>query len=716
MVFSIRKRVITFALLLTVANSYAQETDVVTGNTERITVKWDGRERLSGGVAAVQNKSSARVKYLVKDDVAFFWINPGQHVNATDFAGLFFNNVPAYKHGVALWRYKPWNSWSKPLKLATASAMPEDDVQFYYWQYTDGVYGAAVPLSGSGFRTTLGSNGMQWGSKAVSYADNKQADSIPAMAIAFAKSPYELFERIYRDALQYMGKGENLRVKKKFPEPFNYIGWCTWNASDNGKLLNGDLLLKAAKSFSDSSFRIGWMLVDDGWFQSRDRALQSYRPSEKLFPGGFKPVINKLKKEYGIKYMGVWHTLNGLWNGIDPSSELGKHFAPSLFSWTQKVTPDKVDAPKRTYYFIKPDSDSLAAFYNNWYHYFKKQGFDFVKVDNQLSVEKMAVNNYPIFTLSDSMHKALYLAAGKYFNGAMINCMDMTAEAYLNFGVSAVARSVEDYFPYHEGEGYDLQQGNAAAHIVQAIYNSIYFGQMVYPDFDIFQSHNPNAVFHAIARAINCGPVYITDNIGEQDYRVLRPLVFADGRIIRSATPLLPTEDCLFQVQGARLFKASSMVHNAGLLGAWNAADTAVVEGSIRPGDVRNIQGDNFALYEHFTKTLKTAGRNEAFPVKLNRMGYRLYYVVPIERGFAALGLTDKYNAPATVRKQVWGKDKVSVTLYEGGTFRAYCRQPRLRVKVNDKILSRYSWANGQLIIPVAAQKNPVIEIFLSPE
>jgi uncharacterized protein YbdZ (MbtH family) len=182
----------------------------------------------------------------------------------------------------------------------------------------------------------LGSYGTQWGSKAVSFAENKNIDTIPSMAIAFGNDPFELVERIYSTALQAMGKGENLRVKKAFPAPFQYIGWCTWNASDNGSKLNEDLLLRAAESFDANEFPIGWMLVDDGWFQHDDRRLQSYWPHQKQFPAGFKPVIAKLKKQYGIKYMGVWHTLNGLWNGIDPNSTLGKRFAPALFSWRQK--------------------------------------------------------------------------------------------------------------------------------------------------------------------------------------------------------------------------------------------------------------------------------------------------------------------------------------------------------------------------------------------
>ncbi|MEO6328107.1 MAG: Sip1-related alpha-galactosidase [Ginsengibacter sp.] len=701
-----------FILILLVFVSRAQKTQIIFDSKNKLALAWDNKERLSNGTALLQSNQSISAGHRVVNDVTLFWVLPDKKtVDAKQFAGLFFDDMPLYKQGIALWRYKPWNSWTKPMKMATASKMPEDDVQFYYWQYEDGVYGAAVPLSGNGFRTTLGSNNAKWGSKAVSYADNKNIDSIPCMAIAFGKEPFELFERIYSTALKFMGQGENLRVKKKFPEPFNYIGWCTWNASDNGNNLNEALLLKAAKSFSDNKFPLGWMLIDDGWFQSNDRQLQSYLPDAKQFPNGFKPVIDKLKNHFGIKYIGVWHAFNGLWNGIDPGSVLGKHFAPAMFSWTQKERPDKEDAPLKIYHFIKPDSDSLNVFYNHWHRYFKQQGFDFVKVDNQLVVEKMAVNNYPIFTLSDSMHKALYRAVNKYFNGAIINCMDMTADAYLNFGTSAIARSEEDYFPYEPKENYNLQRGNAAAHVLQAVYNSIYFGQMVYPDFDLFQSHNPNAIFHAIARAINCGPIYITDNIGEQKFDVLRPLIYSDGRIIRSSTPLLPTEDCLFQVQDAKLFKASSTVRNAGLLGVWNAADADIVEGSIKPADVRNLKGNDFVLYEYFSQSLKTAKRNDSFSLKLNRLGYQLYYVVPVINGLAALGLTNKYNAPATILKEEWSSNKVTIVLYEGGMFKAYCNKRSLKITLNGKAISGYVLKNQELTINIPKQSKPVISI-----
>jgi raffinose synthase len=324
----------------------------------------------------------------------------------------------------------------------------------------------------------------------------------------------------------------------------------------------------------------------------------------------------------------------------------------------------------------------------------------------------MAVDNYPIFDLSAAMHKALYASAEANFNGAVLNCMDMTADAYLNFGSSAVARAVEDYFPYEKGENYNLQKGNAAAHIVQAIYNSIYFSQMVYPDFDMFQSHNPNAVSHAIARTINNGPIYLTDNPGEQNFDLLNHIVYSDGRIIKSDTPLLPAEDCLFQVQKPELFKAFSKAGGKGLLGLWNAADANTVSGKFKASDVYGIKGERFALYEYFSENLRLAKRSESFNISLPRMGYQLQYVVPVKNNFAAFGLINKYNAPATILSEKWeGAKNIEIQLYEGGRFKAYAGNSPVRVLVNGKV-QKFTFEKKLLVcnIDVSLEK-PVLAI-----
>ncbi len=667
--------------------------------------------RLTNGVSVIESGNSATIRTSIKNNVALLSIAVSDTIGAKQFAGVFFNNIPSLKQGVTLWRYKPWNSWTKPVAITDATNMQDWDVQFFYWQYEDGLYGAALPLSGNGFRTTLGSFNNQWGSKAVSYASNKGITQVPAMAAAFGKDPFELFARIYRAALEGMGKGENLIAKKKLPLPLQYIGWCTWNASEMGRNLNEEHIIEGVKTFTDKKFPLGWVLVDDGWFQHQNSQLQSLLPDPKKFPHGFKPMIDKLKKQYGIKYAGIWHAFNGYWNGIDPNSELGKQYKNQLFSWTQREQVDKESSPNKTYYFLKPEGNNLYNFYSTWHQYLRKEGFDFVKVDNQLVAERMAVNNDPVFNLSSKMHEALYRSINQYFNGTVINCMDMTADAYLNFGTSPVARAVEDYFPYEKGETYNLQKGNAAAHVLQAVYNALYFSQMVYPDFDMFQSHNPNAVLHAIARTINNGPIYLTDKPGEQNFDILNRIVFADGKSIRSETALLPTEDCLFQVQDAKLFKACSTVRNTGLLALLNVADTSEVSGSFKPSDVHGLRSEQFALYESFSSKLQLAKRDDAFKVSLPRTGYQLQYVVPVINGFAPFGLVNKYNAPATIVNDKWIGKKVEITLYEGGTFKAYSKVKPKKILIDSKEQS-FSYSDDiiSIDVPESLQK-PIVAI-----
>ncbi len=658
----------------------------------------------NAGVVEVQYKMSEKANIIS----LFLSPNKQQSPNGKDFSGLFFKEMPGFKQGVSLWRYKPWNCWTKPKPISKPADLDEWDVQFFYWQYADGLYGAAIPLSGQGYRTTLGQEKNYFGAKSVSYLDQWHQNNMPQMTIGFGDDPFLLFEELYQEALMQMGKSENRRDLKKYPEIFEYIGWCTWNSSDLGQKLSEKWVLESIDTFTRDKFPLGWVLIDDGWFDQTDQMLNQLMPHPEKFPQGFKSMIHKLKNDHHVREVGVWHAFDGLWNGINPDSPLGKNLANELFSWQSKTRPDLADAPISTYHFVKPESDSLKSFYQKWYDYFQQQGFSFVKVDNQLVVERMCVNNYPIWNLAEQMHQTINESVQKYFNGAIINCMDMTADAYFNFGSTAIARGVEDYFP--EETSYNMQRGNAAAHVVQAVYNALYFGQMVYPDFDMFQSHHPDAIFHAIARALNCGPIYLTDAPGPQNLDVLWPLIYSDGRIIRADAPLMPTTDCLFQVQEPRPLKAYSFANGVGLLGIWNCADADQVEGFFSPSDIHGLPGEEFALYEYFSQKLVFASRDEQFPVKLNRMGYQLYFIAPIKHGLAVLGNIEKYNAPKTIQSQEILAMKALINLNEGGKLAIACQNSPTQIEVDGE-KHQFAFSDRLLVVDIPIRTSQVRKI-----
>ena len=686
-----------------------------------------------------QFKHSSDIKAIITPAGTNIWgiklTVEGKKHNGKEFAGFFFDEIPEFATGVEIWRYKPWNSWTKPLRVsspAELSRLNREDVQFFYWKYDDRLYGAAIPLSGNGYRSTLGSEKGKFGCKSLTYTKDAPGD-IPMMAIGFGEDPYKLFESLYSAGLEMMGKSENLRVKKTYPEPLEYIGWCTWNSSLMGKNLDEEHLLEGAATFTNNHFPLGWLLIDDGWFNQEGNRLNAFTPNPEKFPNGLKSLTSKLKSQYGLKYVGIWHAYNGYWNGINPNSKLGERYKSELFNWTQKEGVEV--ASKAVYYsFIKPQSDSLKAFYDQWHKYFLREGFDFIKVDNQLVTERMSLDTYPIGLIAEKMHQALYASVFKNFNGAIINCMDMTNDAFYNFGKSAVARTVEDYFPERDGGvGYKLEKGGPAAHVLMALYNSLYFSQMVYPDFDMFESDNTYGAFHAAARAISGGPVYITDTPGKQKFDVLWPLIDARGRIIRADQPALLTEDCLFQLQDNKPLKAFSFAGKSGLMAVFNAADADQVEGTISPSQIPGLKGESFAVYEFYSNELSVLKKNEEKKITLTRMGNKYFNFVPIENGVALIGLVNKYNAPKTIISSNIGKDKIEVHLLDGksvfihktegdletgdvtinGIFKAILPSKPVSVIINQVPVKDFSYTNGIFAVDVLSDglKETVLEI-----
>lgn len=84
-------------------------------------------------------------------------------------------------------------------------------------------------------------------------------------------------------------------------------------------------------------------------------------------------------------------------------------------------------------------------------------------------------------------------------------------------------------------------------HMVHCAYNSLWMGNFIHPDWDMFQSSHPCAEFHAASRAISGGPIYISDTVGNHNFDLLKRLVLPDGSILRCQYYALPTRDCLFE-------------------------------------------------------------------------------------------------------------------------------------------------------------------------
>jgi len=373
-----------------------------------------------------------------------------------------------------------------------------------------------------------------------------------------------------------------------------------------------------------------------------------------------------------------------------------------LFSWTQAPSPSDTSGQTATYSFLKPEPAILGPYFDAYHADLRAAGFTLIKVDNQLVAERLAKGNYPVWDLAKALHGAINAGAARHFDNAIINCMDMTNDAFLNFGETPVARSVEDYFPYVPGEGYDLQHGNAAAHVLQAMYNALYFGEVVFPDFDMFESTNPNAALHAAVRAANCAPIYVTDKAGDHDVALLRSLVDERGITLRADTPLRPVADCLFQLQAPVLFKASSRVGEGALLLLANLADADTVEGEYRLSDVIDLPPGDYALWSPATGRVVRPARDRAFKASLKRFGHDLVRVAPIRDGTAVLGLKEKINGLAAIRDTLRFGKTLNVMIRDEGTALFWRETPPGSVEVDGKAAS-FRFADNLLEVDLAS-------------
>ena len=135
-----------------------------------------------------------------------------------------------------------------------------------------------------------------------------------------------------------------LRDEREYPELFEKFGWCSWNAFYQD--VTADKLYSKLDEFKEKNVPVKWIIIDDGWSLVRDGKLASFDADQEKFPDGLGGCIRRIKEEYGIEGVGVWHTLNGYWQGVDPESEIGKEYKDYLMTAKEGMVIPYVDPDK----------------------------------------------------------------------------------------------------------------------------------------------------------------------------------------------------------------------------------------------------------------------------------------------------------------------------------------------------------------------------------
>src|SRR5688572_412521 len=252
------------------------------------------------------------------------------------------------------------------------------------------------------------------------------------------------------------------------------------------------------------------LILDDGWLdvqrmETGETRLASFGANSK-FEGGLTRFAEMVKGEFGIRTLLVWHTIVGYWGGITEGLGYGavdqaRHFGEGVLAHAPRANNDWWG---ELVGFV-PEA-SVARFFDDYHRTLSEQGVDGVKVDSQAVLEALSQGHGGRVRVSRAYREALEASTAKYFQGRLLNCMSHAQETWYGAASSTLVRSSIDYFPArHESHG---------LHVYSNALAGLWFGQFMHLDWDMFQSAHPMATFHAAARAISGGPVYVSDSPG----------------------------------------------------------------------------------------------------------------------------------------------------------------------------------------------------------
>lgn len=516
-------------------------------------------------------------------------------------------------------------------------------------------------------------------------------------------NPFEVINQAVKAVEKHMQTFHH-REKKRLPSFLDMFGWCTWDAFYTDVTAEG--VEEGLKSLSEGGTPPRFLIIDDGWQQIETKAkdpdcvvqegaqfatmltgikenakFQKNKNGEHNEPtSGLKHLVDGVKKNHNVKNVYVWHALAGYWGGVKPAATGMEHYDTALAYPVQSPgvlgnQPDIVMDSLSVHGLGLVHPKKVFNFYDELHAYLASCGVDGVKVDVQNIIETLGAGHGGRVSLTRSYHHALEASIARNFSdNGCIACMCHNTDGLYSAKQTAVVRASDDFYP--------RDPASHTIHISSVAYNSLFLGEFMQPDWDMFHSLHPAAEYHAAARAIGGCPIYVSDKPGNHNFDLLRKLVLPDGSVLRAQLPGRPTRDSLF-VDPARdrtsLLKIWNMNKCTGVVGVFNCQgagwckvekktrihDTSpgTLTSSVCASDVDLI--NQVAGAEWHGETIVYAYRSDeairlpkgaSIPVTLKVLEFELFHFCPIQEiapgiSFAAIGLMDMFNTGGAVEE-----------------------------------------------------------------
>ena len=314
--------------------------------------------------------------------------------------------------------------------------------------------------------------------------------------------------------------------------------------------------------------------------------------------------------------------------------------------------------------------------------------FDFIKID----VQTRDFNNYLMTSNPVEAHHnnaaALERYAKKKLDGLM-NCMAQNLPCAFNTKYSATTRVSVDY----KLNSIPL----ARNHIYQGFQNTLWMGQTVWPDHDMFHSSDARlGRLMAVSKAMSAAPIYLSDPPKNFVDDYISPLAFSDGEILRPMAPGTSLPKSLFNnvLTGDGVYYViAPLTETSAAVVAYSlsnkntknimevevtAEDYTYADAMVQPyPGRRELPAEGLVYYDWYAKKGNVLKDKYAFNLK--NMEDRLVLLCEIENGWSVIGLENKYLSPVAVKKYKAEKNKLTVSLKENAPFVIYSDKPLLK-------------------------------------
>ncbi|MED6168058.1 putative galactinol--sucrose galactosyltransferase 6 [Stylosanthes scabra] len=558
------------------------------------------------------------------------------------------------------------------------------------------VYTVFLPLIEGSFRACLQGNHRDELELCIESGDSdtKASSFSHALFISAGTDPFATIHDAFKAVKNHL-KTFRMRHEKKLPGIVDFFGWCTWDAFYQEVTQEG--VEAGIQSLAAGGAPPKFVIIDDGWQSVGGDSHETANPSVKRLTGikenekfqnkedpksGIKSIVDIAKKKHGLKYVYVWHAITGYWGGVRPGvKEMEEYGSVMKYPMVSKGVVENEPTWKTDAMAVHGlglvNPKNVFTFYDQLHSYLASAGIDGVKVDVQCILETLGAGLGGRVELTRQYHQALDASIARNFpDNGCIACMSHNTDALYCSKQTAVVRASDDFYP--------RDPVSHTIHIASVAYNSIFLGEIMQPDWDMFHSQHPAAEYHGSARAISGGPIYVSDAPGKHNFDLLRKMVLPDGSVLRARLPGRPTKDCLFTDparDGVSLLKIWNMNKYGGVLGVYNCQGAAwstverknafhqttsdAITGYVRGRDVHLISeaaaatGDaewngDCALYRHASKQLVVLPYNVALPVTLKVLEHDVFVVMPVKvlasgYSFAPLGLIEMFNAGGAI-------------------------------------------------------------------